>query len=165
MIVVAAVALVLVASSVFVYNAYGSGTVEIKITDPPKWGQATQVYLNYSSIELHRADAGNESGWFTIVDKSAWINLTKVLNVNQTIGYKSLQAGLYNLIRFQISDAIVTVAGKNYTATVPSGKLQITITKGGIRITTGQTAALLIDLETKVEGSYMIAPDVRAVPM
>jgi len=161
---VALVAIVVVISSIYTYSIFGSGTLEVRITDPPSWGQATQVYINYSSIEIHRADAGNDSGWFTIVDQSAWINLTSVLDVNKTIGYKSLQAGVYNLIRFSILDAIVTVGGQNHTATVPSGKLQIAITTGGIRITTGQTATLLIDLNTKVEDSFNIVPDVRATP-
>ena len=157
-------ALAILVSSVFFYSAFGSGTLEIKITDPPKWGQATHVYIFYSSIELHRANRDNESGWFTIVDESAWINLTKVLNVNQTIGHKNLPAGLYNTIRFRILDAIVTVGGKNYTATVPSGMLQIVVTKGGLRITTGQKATILIDVETKITGSYKIVPDVRVLP-
>ena len=149
----------------YIYNTYGSGTLQIKITDPPSWGQATQVYLNYGVIEVHRTDGANTSGWFTIVDKSEWISLIKVLNINQTLGSKPLQAGLYNLIRFTILDAIVTVSGKNYTATVPSGKLQVAITKGGIRIVTGQTATLLIDLNTKVVGFYKIVPDIRATPV
>ncbi|MDQ1280180.1 MAG: hypothetical protein QG670_1443 [Thermoproteota archaeon] len=80
-------------SGFYVYNSYGSGTLQIKITDPPDWGQAAQVYLKYSIIEIHKADAGNESGWFMIIEQSAWINLTKVLNVNQTLGFETRTGG------------------------------------------------------------------------
>lgn len=168
-IVVVIVAVVAVVAGAFAYLTYGPGTLQILITDPPsRWGAASQIYINYSSIEVHRADAGDDSGWFTIVDSSAWINLTQILDVNQTIGSKSLQAGKYNLIRFNIFEANVTVANVNYTATVPSGKLQIAITQGGITINAGQTARLLIELNAKVEGSiqsgFRLVPDVRATP-
>ena len=149
----------------YAYNTYGMGTLQIKITDPPNWEEATQVYLKYSIIEIHRADAGNTSGWSTIVDQSAWLNLTKVVNVNQTLGSKLVQTGKYNLIRFTILDAKVTVSGTNYTATVPSSVLQIAITQGGVSVVTGQTATLLLDLNTKVEDAYIIVPDIRATPV
>jgi len=162
--------LVIAAAALFAYFNYGSGILEIKMTDPPSdWNEATQVYLNYSAIEIHRAQAANESGWFTVVDKSAWINLTRTLDVNQTIGYANLQAGLYNLIRFKILDARVTVDNANYTASVPSGELKIAITKGGLQINTSQTATILIEINVKVEGSkttgFRIDPDVRATPV
>lgn len=163
--------ILIVAVALFAYFSYGSGNLEIQITDPPiNWGAATQVYLNYSAIEIHRAQADNESGWFTIVDQSAWINLTRTLDVNQTLGFKSLQAGLYNLIRFRIFQALVTVSGVNLTASVPSGRLQVAITRGGITINTGQRAILLIELNIKVVGSIIegfsiVVPDVRATPI
>lgn len=164
------VVLVIAAAALFAYFTYGSGTLQINMTDPPlSWGEATQVYLNYSAIEVHRADAGNESGWSTVIDKSAWINLTRTLDVNQTIGSKNLQAGLYNLVRFRILESKVTVGGINHTATVPSGELTIAITTGGIRVNTGQTAIMLIDLNVKVEGSktlgFRIVPTARATPV
>jgi hypothetical protein len=159
---------IIAAASLFAYFTYGSGTLEIKISDPLNdWGQATQVYINYSAIEIHRAQADNESGWFTIVEKSAWINLTKILDFNQTISYTNLQAGLYNQIRFRILEARVTVDNKNYTASVPSDELKIAITPSGIQINTGQTATMLIEINMKVEGSkasgfFRLIPAVKA---
>jgi hypothetical protein len=164
------VTVIVVVVGAFAYMTYGPGTLEILITDPPsRWGQASQIYINYSAIEIHRADASDESGWITIVDSTAWINLTQTLDVNQTIGSKSLQTGKYNLIRFSVFEAIITVANVNYTATVPSGKLQIAVTQGGISINAGQTARLLIELNARVEGSiesgFRLVPDVRATPV
>jgi hypothetical protein len=162
----AIIAVIIIAVAFIVYFTYGSGVIEIKMTDPQgEWGEATQVYLNYSAIEIHRSQVDNESGWFTVVDTNGLINLTRILDVNQTISHKNLQAGLYNLLRFRIVKALVTVGGKNYTAIVPSGELRITI-KGGIRVTTGQTTTMLIALNVKVEGSkdsgFRIVPAVRA---
>jgi len=164
------VIIIIIAVALYAYFTYGSGVLEIKMTDPPiEWGVATQVYLNYSVIEVHRAQPDNESGWSTVIEKSGWINLTRTLDVNQTIGSKNLQTGVYNLIRFRILQAKVTVANVNYTATVPSDELTIAITKSGIQVNTGQTSTLLIELNVKVEGStgtvFRIVPAVRAAPV
>lgn len=168
------VVVMIIAAGLFFYVYYGSGVFEVKIRDPPlEWGQVTQIYLNISEVEIHRAQSGNESGWTTITDKSSWINLTKTLDANQTLGVKNLQAGAYNLIRFEILEAIVTVAGSNHTALVPSGEITLAITRDGVRsdvqINTGQTSTVLIDLNITVEESgafgFMLVPDIRAVPV
>lgn len=166
-IVVVAVAIILVGSYA-VYANFAQGTLQIELTDlPQSWGNVTQIYLNYSAIEIHRADAENSSSWTTTADQG-WINLTTILDVNQTIGSKSLQPGTYNLIRFKINQALVTVANLNYSANVPSGTLQIAITQSGITVKAGQTSTLLIDLSIAVHGSvdtgFTIVPDVRATP-
>lgn len=160
---------IIVVVGVFVYLSYGSGTLQTTMTDPPlDWGVATQVYINYSAIEVHRADAGNDSGWFTVIDSSGWINLTQTIDVNKTLGSKSLQAGTYNLIRFNDVEVIVTVNGVNYSATVPPDKLQIAITQGGVKVNAGQTSNLLIELNIMVQGSiaegFTLVPDIRATP-
>lgn len=160
---------IIVVVGVFVYLSYGSGTLQITMTDPPlDWGVATQVYINCSAIEVHRADAGNESGWFTVIDSSGWINLTQTIDVNKTLGSKSLQAGTYNLIRFKDAEAIVTVSDVNYSATIPSDNLQVAITQGGVKVNAGQTSNLFIELNVMVQGSiaegFMLVPDIRATP-
>lgn len=162
--------IVIIAVSAFAFLTYGSGTLQIKMTDPPSdWGGATQVYINYSSIEVHRADAGNGSGWFKATSTGGVINLTQILNVNQTIGSTNLQPGIYNLIRFSIVQATVTIADANYTASVPSDTLQVAITQGGVQVNAGQTSNLLIELNIKVEGNppndLRIVPDIRATPV
>lgn len=170
---VIAVVVMIIAAGLFFYVYYGSGVLDVKITDPPlEWGQVTQIYLNISAVEIHRAQSGNESGWTTIIDKSSWINLTKTLDVNQTIGVKNLQAGTYNLIRFEILEATVTAAGTNHTALVPSGQITLAITKGGVpnglQINTGQTSTVLIDLNVTVQSGafgFRLVPDIRAVPI
>jgi hypothetical protein len=169
LIAIVVVAITIVAVGAYAFLAYGYGTLQIKMTDPPsEWGIADQVYVNYSFIEVHRADAGNDSGWFNATSTGGWIDLTQIFDAKQTIGATNLQSGTYNIIRFSIIEATVTVQGTNYTATVPSDKLQITITQGGVAVNAGQTSNLLIELNIKVQGTersnLRIVPDIRATP-
>jgi len=102
-IMIAAVAII-VAFSIgsLVYTTYGSGTLVFKMTDPPTdWGPAAAVYINYTNIQIHRADAGNQSGWISTGISGA-LNLLEIVDVNKTIGQLSLQAGLYDFVRFNV---------------------------------------------------------------
>jgi hypothetical protein len=151
------------------YFAYGYGTLVVEIMDPPEhWGPASKVYIHYSAIMIHRADAGNESGWFTAVQSDGWIDLSEVLNVSKAIGQGSLQAGLYTLIRFNVTEAIIDVNGENKTATVESGMLNVPITRSGIQVKAGQTVYLVIDITPRVVGSeaqgFRVVPAARALP-
>jgi len=157
-----------VMGSLFTYFTYGSGTLVIMMEDPPEhWGSASKVYIRYSAIMVHRAEARNESGWSTVTAEG-WINLALVLNVSKAIGQGPLQAGKYNIIRFEVAEAVVTVDSKNYTASVSSGKLNIPITRGGIQVNAGQTSYLVIDITPKVTGSpthgFKLVPAAKATP-
>jgi len=160
---------IVIISGTYTYFTYGSGRLIILVTDPPKWGEATHVYIRCSKIEIHRASEREESGWFTIIEDPGWINLTDVLETSEILGEANLQAGKYNLIRFDILEAMVTVNGQNMTAEVPSGKLQIAITQEGITVEAGQTTNLLIDFETQViylhGKGHRLIPMVRVIPL
>ena len=152
-----------------VYFTYGYGTLSLRMTDPPQnWGEATNIYIRYGEIMVHRAEAGNETGWIKVVD-GGWIDLTSAVNVSKTIGQGALQAGKYNLVRFQVMGAIVTVRGVNFTAEVPSDRITIVITGGGVQVNPGQTSHLVIDINPKVTGSevsgFKLTPAATASPM
>ena len=154
--------------SLFVYFTYGSGTLVIEMMDPPEhWGPATHTYIRYSSIKIHRAGAEDESGWHTVIEDDRWINLTSVVNISRAIGQGPLQTGKYNIIRFNITEAIVTVEGENHTATIVNGKLKIPITRGGIRVDSGGKTYLVIDITPRITGSqkgFRLVPATRATP-
>ncbi|MDH2901449.1 MAG: hypothetical protein PXY39_10805, partial [archaeon] len=43
----------------------GSGTMQLSMIDPPNVpSNVVDVYVNYSSIQVHEANAGNQSGWY-----------------------------------------------------------------------------------------------------
>ncbi|MFB0558077.1 MAG: DUF4382 domain-containing protein [Candidatus Bathyarchaeia archaeon] len=151
------------------YATYGKGRLVVELTDPPReWGQASNVYIKYGKVIVHRANARNESGWFTVVDGEGWVDLSSTLNSSETLGAGSLRAGKYNLVRFEVVEAIATVGGVNYTAPVENGKLNIAITHGGVQIEVGQTSHLLIDITPKVTGSveygFEVVPAAKAQP-
>jgi hypothetical protein len=153
----------------FAYLTYGSGTLIVEVRDPPDhWGPASCVYVHYSRIMIHRADAGNESGWYMAVENDGWIDLSEVLNASRAIGGGSLRAGKYNLVRFEIIDSVVTVEGQNHTTPVESGKLTVSITRGGVSVEVGQTKHLVIDIAPKVVGStangFRLVPAAKASP-
>lgn len=162
-ILIAMLGTIMVAGSGYTYITYGKGRLVVELTDPPReWGQASNVYIKYGNVTVHRANAGEESGWFTVVDGEGWVDLRATLNSSETLGAGRLQAGKYNLVRFEVNESIVTVDGVNYTAPVESGKLNIAITRGGVKIEAGQTAHLLIDITPKVMGS--VEQGFRVVP-
>ena len=107
------------------------------------------MYIKYSKVEIHRQDTSEDSGWFTIIENPGWINLTDVLEASKILGGASLQAGRYNLIRFDILDQDNSEQYESNSG-VPSEKLRIPITQGGITINAGKTLKMLIDFETRV---------------
>jgi hypothetical protein len=76
--------------------------------------------------------------------------ILSIVDVNKTVGQVSLQAGLYNVVRFNVTSAIVTYNGANYSAVVESGKLNVAIVSGGVRVTAGQSTPMLIDINGRV---------------
>jgi len=164
-----ALAVTLIAGAYMGYTVYGSGRLAVSITDPPQdWGEASNVYVRFSEVKVHRADAGNETGWYTVVDGESWIDLGSTLNSSAVLGTGDLQAGKYNLVRFTVEETIVTVDEANHTATVQSGMLKVSIVQGGVDIKAGQTSYLLIDITPKVVGSatqgFRVVPAAKALP-
>jgi len=139
--------------------------------DPPDApANVVGVYVNYSSIQVHIANGGNNSGWFNVTS-SGTINLMKIVSSSKLLGSAKLPNGTYNIVRFNITSAVVTINGtsgklSNYTAKVPSGKVQATIT-GGVDVKADATTALLVDITPKVTGSassYTLVPSASAHP-
>ena len=145
----------------------GSGTLEISMQDPPNVPpEVSAVYINYSSIQVHVANAGNQSGWYNVTS-SGTANLTSLIANAKLLGKATLPSGTYNIVRFNVTSALVTVGGVNYTAMVPSGKVQAVLS-GGVNVQSGQTSTLLINISPKVTGNthsgYILVPSANAQP-
>lgn len=149
----------------------GSGTMQLSMIDPPNVpGNVVAVYVNYSSIQVHEANAGNQSGWHNVTS-SGTIDLMKIVSSSQVLGSANLPSGTYNIVRFNISSAVVTVNStsgtlQNFTASVPSGMVQSVIT-GGINVKGGATSALLVDISPRVTyggNQYTLVPSATAAP-
>ena len=150
------------------YFGHTTATLMLKVKDPPlSWGDADVVEIHYSAIEIHRSDADEKNGWVSIC-KEGWIDLSTALDVEKVINEAKLEPGVYNIIRFEVLEAKITIDDASREVKVSSGKLNIPITKGGITLSGGQTSNLVIDIEPRVVGSknsgYMLIPAAKAVP-
>ncbi len=166
---IGALAIAIVVFGSYSYFTYGKGTLVVELMDPPsEWGPASKVYIRYGEVSIHRAKAGNESGWFTAVEGDSWMDLSTVLSSSEVIGTSRLGSGKYNLVRFEVLESVVTVDGQNYTAAVSSGKLTIAVASDGVNIEVGQTSHLVIDITPKVVDSaaagFRVVPAVKAIP-
>lgn len=149
-----------------------TGTLAAQITDPPNVpAGVTNVYIAYSDIKVHLADAGNLSGWYTIANASS-IDLMNVVNVSMTIGSAPVSAGVFNLVKFDIVSATITYNGKNYSAIVPDNTITIPIENGGVSVQAGSSAGFVIDVsptavpyQNGTSISWVLVPSARGLPV
>lgn len=149
----------------------GTGTLSIMLTDPPITPTGvTAVYVSYSDIVVHVSDAGNQTGWYP-VNSNGTVELLRSVNVSQTLGTVTVASGDYNLIRFNVTSAIVTYNGVNHTAFVPSSELTVLIV-GGVEVTNSKPSATIIDVQTTVvnigshsDPEFIIRRVVKAYPV
>jgi len=150
-ILLALVLVLVVVGGVVGFLFYAPSNAQISIRDPPQqpYDSSIQaIYVTFTSIEIHSANAGDASGWHTITT-SATVNLFTVLNVSKVLGKASLPAGRYTELRFNVSAVIVTVSGINVTFTIPSGSLKIPITGAGAQAYGALTVNIVLDLSFK----------------
>lgn len=125
--------------------------MSVLLTDPPTVpANMTAVYMQYSEVQAHIADAGNQTGWYDL-SGSGEVNLMSVVNASQTIANQTLPPGKFNGLRFNVTSVAVTYEGQNYTAQIVYGQDTLYIwIAGGINVTAAQTSAALIDLSPTV---------------
>lgn len=125
----------------------GQGALAILLTDPPTVPEnVSAVYMQYNMVQVHIADAGNETGWYSL-NGSGVVNLMGVVNVSQTIANASLPAGKFNGMRFNATQVTVVYNNVSYNATMINGEHTLyTWIPGGINVTAAETSAAIIDL-------------------
>ncbi len=104
-------------------STFASGTITVRVRDAPVgWQHLTVVF---SEIQVHRADAGNPSGWMSLplstpqIDFMALGNLTKVLALDRA------PAGKYTQIRLVVDSVEGVLAdGTPVSLRVPDGELK-----------------------------------------
>jgi len=150
-ILLALVLVLVVVGGVVGFLFYAPSNAQISIRDPPQqpYDSSIQaIYVTFTSIEIHSANASDASGWHTITT-SATLNLFTVLNVSKVLGKASLPAGRYTELRFNVSAVIVTISGINVTFTIPSGSLKIPITGAGAQAYGALTVNIVLELSFK----------------
>jgi len=121
------------------------GIIEIRATDPPP-ADVTSAIVYLTDIEVHQV-SGNASGWITIIDVALSFDLLAVEEVAAVLGSANVTAGKFTQIRMDVDRVeVVTTAGDNITAEVPSEKLKIVrpFNAGG-----GKKTILTLDFDGK----------------
>jgi hypothetical protein len=125
------------------------GTLSILITDPPRVPEGvTAIYITYFDLEVHVSNAGNQSGWIRMQNQGS-VELMGTVNVSQTLSSAQIDSGVYNMLRFNVSSALVTYNSVNYTAFVPTSRLFIPIIPG-VSVNASQSSAVMIDITPTV---------------
>jgi uncharacterized protein DUF4382 len=147
-ILLAIVLVIVIAGAVTGFLFYAPSNAQISIRDPPQQSydpSIQAIYVTFTSIEVHVANAGNDSGWHTVTT-GATVNLFTVLNVSKVLGKASVPAGKYTELRFNVSKVVVTISGLNTTYTIPSGSLKVPVTNGGFQAYGALTVNVELDL-------------------
>ncbi len=167
---IAAAALIVPACAIlFACGAAATGAVEVRVTDPLP-GNITSVNVTVDEIAIHRAGAGNESGWETIpivvngnVTANVTFDLYRIVGNETVLGYApSVPAGNYTQLRMHILSANVTIDGNTTDATVPSEWLKIV---RPFEVVSGNTTTLVLDFDAAQSIVVTGAGDVKFLPV
>ena len=128
-----------------------SGNLAILMTDPPTVpAGVTAVYVTYVNLGIHVSGDSNDTGWH-ILDSQGQIDLMGIINSTQTVAAANVTQGTFNALAFNVTSAVVTFDGSNYTADLVYGDhiLFVPIV-GGIKVVAGQPSAAVIDVTPTV---------------
>ncbi len=168
------IAVALIGAAIFIpgagiFGPSSSATLGIQLTDPPTVPPGvTDVYISYSEMAVHVADAGNYSGWYQVAPAGE-IDLMSVINTSITLGSAKVSSGTYNAVGFNITSATVTVNGVNESAFISSNKLIVPLV-GGVQVGSGSSVGVLIDLSPTVmavqngsQTAYVLIPSAHGL--
>jgi hypothetical protein len=138
-------------SAAAAYLLYAPTNMTLSIMDPPPepYDSSVQaIYVTFTKVEIHAADAGNNSGWYTLAPGTT-VNLLSVINTPKILSNTPLPPGKYTEIRFFANEVTVAVNGSNTTDTITNGGqtgIKVAITGGGFRIFGGERLNVILDL-------------------
>jgi hypothetical protein len=124
--------------------AAGEGRIQVYVTDAPAEG-ISSIIIQAGSVEVHRA-GDTEGEWITLLENPPSFDLLQLSGIQSLLGSADVDSGNYTQIRLAINLVTVTIAGKEKTAEVPSGKLKFV---GNITVTEGQTTSVSIDFDAE----------------
>ncbi len=161
--------LALIAIVVVVYtpktSVPSSNAFVIQMTDPPQVPNGTQsLVISYSGISLHEAGNANSTG-FVYVAQSGSINLMQLVNFTQTIAVAKKTGAAFDMVRFNITGATITINGNTYNVSVPNNRLLVKIsgsnsTSGGVLVEVNPT---VLQIYSGNQTIFVMVPSARAV--
>src|SRR5256712_12682843 len=99
-----------------------SGPLYVYVRDAPvEWRELNVVF---SDIQVHRADAGNDSGWIHLPLSSTNIDFVALADLTRLLALDRTPAGKYTQVRLIVNSVNgVLNDGTPVTFVVPSGEL------------------------------------------
>jgi hypothetical protein len=159
------IVVVVAAVGAYYYMTTRGGTVYFYLTDPGNPSSSssnsspTAIYLTITSIMIH----STSKGWITVSNKTMTVQLSSSLSF---LSSATLPPGNYTEVRLVVSAVTVQMGPVNVSASLPSSVLKIPIIKGGLQVTSGRTAYLVIymgpHLTTTGTGQVILRPVITA---
>jgi hypothetical protein len=152
-----------------VISTSSTEVVSILLTDPPSVPDGVSaVYLTYSGFALHAS--GLSGGWVATGGQGT-VDTLGLVNLSQTISSANVPVLKYDLVKFNVSSALVEFHGINYSATINGGKLVVPIV-GGLTVVSSHSAAAMVDIQltvlnagTSTAPEFVVATGARAVQL
>lgn len=127
-----------VAAYLFLYE----GSVSVYVKDDP--GLWAHVYVNFTGVYIHEANAGNGS-WTPLTLAKGTVDLASLTNTSEFLASLHVGPGHYTQLRIDVGSAygVLNATGATVTFTVPSGVLK---TDRSFNVTSGKTTTLTADI-------------------
>ncbi|HKZ23301.1 MAG TPA: DUF4382 domain-containing protein [Thermoplasmata archaeon] len=159
----AASALVAIAGLAYI-GTFASGTIVVFVRDAPiEWDQ---LNVRFSDVQVHRADAGDESGWISLPLTSPSIDFMALGELTEQLALHRAPAGKYTQIRIVVSSVDGMLAdGTPVSLMVPDGVLK-TVTPFNLTGGGSTTITLDLDLDASIHpagDSWIFRPVLGAV--
>ncbi|MDE1833348.1 MAG: DUF4382 domain-containing protein [Candidatus Micrarchaeota archaeon] len=148
-----------------------NGTVAVLLTDPPQVPAGTQsLVVSYSAVQVHvnTEHSGQPNPAWINASGSGSLNLMSIVNLSQTIAAASISNGsTIDMVRFNVSGAVITINGTAYNVTIPSGRITAHVSENPmVNGTTGlllQMNPTVASIFTSNSTVFVLVPSVRAI--
>lgn len=149
----------------------GQGQLRMIMVDAP--AGYDEVNIVVTRVEVHKADADSNSGWFVINNDAATYDLLTLRNgASVILGSSSLDPGTYTQIRLIIgTGSNVVVDGNTYPLVIPSGAQTGIKLNHQFEIQSGVVYELILDFDAgrsivlTGNDQYLLKPVIRVIPM
>lgn len=148
-----------------------AGAVSILLSDPPILPDGvTALFITYPNMLVHIAGLPDGEGWVQ-AGSSGSVELLGTVDLGQTVASASIPAGVYNMVRFNVSSADVTYNAVNYTAMVQNGNLTVHFISF-LTVDPSQPSALVVDVTpfilnigTTTDPQFVLKPTALSFPV
>jgi len=125
-----------------VWTTLSTGTLVVQVRDSPEaW---SRLDVTFAQVAVHRAEAGNESGWVNMTLTQRTIDFIELGNLTKVLALDRVPAGRYTQLRIIVSSVVGTTGGMTTSLQVPDGILK---TARPFDVPGGGTATVTLDFD------------------